>query len=131
MSENKCIIIFNKSDLGRALSVQDFQKHSCVQCCLTKGIGVEYVKLAIGRKLKLHGNDTAGATISERHRKYIQNALNVMNEGSGLINMENEKDWVLVAQLLRTAIENVGEITGRSYNNEVLDNVFERFCTGK
>ena len=32
---------------------------------------------------------------------------------------------------LRDCFDILGEITGKTYNDEIIDNLFERFCVGK
>ena len=128
---SKCIVVLNKTDIGMAVTAGDFPNHTVIHCCLLKKVGLDDVRQTIVKKLKLHGGETAHAVISERHRQYIQNALNVMNDANKLLKTGNQKNSVLVAQHLRTVAENIGAITGRIYTNELLDNLFRRFCTGK
>ena len=38
---------------------------------------------------------------------------------------------VPAASELRSAMEEIGMMTGRIYNHELLDSIFSRFCIGK
>ncbi|HIO68508.1 MAG TPA: tRNA uridine-5-carboxymethylaminomethyl(34) synthesis GTPase MnmE, partial [Flavobacteriales bacterium] len=37
----------------------------------------------------------------------------------------------LLAQYIKAALEHLGEITGEVTNDEILGNIFSRFCIGK
>ena len=52
---------------------------------------------------------------------------------SGLYSVKtlSEESTELLAYELRNALENLGEISGEFTNDEVLGNIFSKFCIGK
>jgi len=44
---------------------------------------------------------------------------------------EEDETVALASEHLRSALEHLGQVTGRTYHNELLDNIFSRFCIGK
>jgi tRNA modification GTPase len=73
----------------------------------------------------------AHAVISERHRKLLLEVRSALDETRDLLSSEKEEVIVLAADRLRDALERLGTVTGRVYNNELLDQIFSRFCIGK
>ena len=66
---------------------------------------------------------------SERHKKKLTGSLKYFkNARKG---MEKEISPELIAFDLRQAVNEIDEITGRIYTEEILDNIFSRFCIGK
>lgn len=66
---------------------------------------------------------------SERHKKKLESFLKCLKKTrKGLRNSVSPE---LVAFDLRSGINEIDEITGRVYNEEILDRIFERFCIGK
>jgi tRNA modification GTPase len=73
----------------------------------------------------------AHAVISERHRAAAAAAAEFLRAASAQLDAAEEDRSVLAAESVRSALETLGEITGRVYHTELLDRVFSRFCIGK
>jgi len=128
---DRCIVVINKSDLGGVVTPADFAGLTTVVCGARDGGGIDELKAAMIEKLGVVESATPHATISERHRKIVQGVLNDMNDASALLASGREDVTVMAAGAVRNALESLGEITGRTYHNELLDNIFGRFCVGK
>ena len=61
----------------------------------------------------------------ERHRKLLAEAYN------SLENFSLNKGIELVAEDLRIVASAIGKITGRINVEDILDNIFSKFCLGK
>ncbi len=127
----RCIVVINKADLGKIVTPDDFAGLTAVVCGARDGGGMDALKKAIALKLGVIEAAVPHAAISERHRKIIQDVLNLLNEAESLLSPDREELTVVAAGVVRTALESLGEVTGRTYHNELLDNVFGRFCVGK
>ena len=46
------------------------------------------------------------------------------------LNENIEQKAALACDHLRSALEHLGHVTGRTYHDELLDNIFSRFCIG-
>lgn len=128
--QNKTIIILNKEELGKTLTQSDFAGFTVLSCSLIKGTAGSIQK-AILSKLGIASAPPPHAVISERHRNLIQNAQNELNDAIGVLKLDREEQAVLAAVSLRASLEFLGELTGRIYTNDLLDNVFDKFCIGK
>lgn len=133
LSPATCVVVLNKVDLGTAVKPADLNVLTCVQTCLVRGTGVEDVRDAIRAKLESNIDVSAPphAVISERHRQLLRNAQQDINMAIGLLKADPEEAAAIAASHLRSALEAVGSITGRVYQEELLANIFSRFCIGK
>jgi len=129
--KGQCIVVLNKTDLGPKLTGGDFGAFSVVSCSLLKGEGLADLRRAMVERLNLQSSGIPHAAISERHRHTVQNVLNVLGDALTMQDLNRTDCTVLVSQLLRTAIEQLGELIGRTYTDELLDKIFSRFCVGK
>jgi tRNA modification GTPase len=104
-----------------------------VQTSLITGCGVAEVKAAIAAKLEagVNLNTPAHAVISERHRNLLELARAELIQARERISEGGELGASPTAEHLRAALEALGQVTGRIYHNELLDNIFSRFCIGK
>jgi tRNA modification GTPase len=128
----KCIVVLNKTDLGNAVRPEQISNMTTVQTSLVNGEGVDKVRQLISEHI-FSGIKASGpphATISERHRKLLLNARSEIDEALSLI--RDKSDYVvLAADRIREALELVGIVTGKVYQDELLASIFSRFCIGK
>ena len=66
---------------------------------------------------------------SLRHYEALRNASDAVENAQELI--KNQSGTELIAFELRSALEYIGEITGKVINEEILNVIFDRFCIGK
>ena len=66
---------------------------------------------------------------SLRHYEALRNASYALANASELIIRHAETE--LIAFELRSALDYVGEITGKVVSEEIVNLIFERFCIGK
>lgn len=67
--------------------------------------------------------------INRRHHDLLVSAENALHDAR--IGLENGFDNELIAIDMRKATKILGELTGESWNEEVLDRIFSSFCIGK
>jgi tRNA modification GTPase len=129
----RTIVVFNKMDLPEgASSSLKLVAPVCIHTCLRDGRGVQELKSEIERLLlKVHHvGESHRAVISERHRQLLDQGLAEMREALAHLR-ESDAESDLAASLLRDALESIGEISGKSYSEELLDRIFSSFCIGK
>ncbi|MEI6566749.1 MAG: tRNA modification GTPase, partial [Verrucomicrobiota bacterium] len=125
------IIVWNKIDLShRAKLPSDINAPLVEISCLT-GQGIEALKDAI-KDVVWSGAieaEAVDATINARH----QEALRRAREGTLLAkgSLDRVESMEFVAMELRIAIGALGEITGQTTTEDLLDQIFSRFCIGK
>jgi tRNA modification GTPase len=133
LDAHRTIVVLNKSDRRSADFRLPFAGLNPVDAALVDGAGLAEIKRAVAVKLEGGINMAAPvhAVISERHRNLLELArAELENAREQLTGLEDE-GVALAAEHLRDALESLGQVTGRVYHNELLDNVFSRFCIGK
>lgn len=134
-NDKKRIIILNKTDLEEKLDRKELAKISgnapVYATSILKNVGVEALEEAIS-KLFFNGIENSQSTVMVTNARHIallkkaQNSLDSVLEGisSGmpvdLVQIDMTEAWNLL-----------GEITGESYEDELLDQLFSQFCLGK
>ena len=96
-----------------------------------EGRGIDELKQrmsALTRDLdKLH--EASVLVTSLRHYEALRNAADALQNARELI--DHHSDTELIAFELRSALDYVGEITGKVVNEEILNTIFDKFCIGK
>ncbi len=129
------IIAINKNDLPQQLSLnhlrQELPTSPLVSISALYGQGLEELKEAIAStifKNKLT-NSSEVIVANLRHKLSLvaaQEALHQAQEG-----LNKNLSYEFTALDLRQALEALGEITGDTAGEEVLERIFSRFCIGK
>ncbi len=128
----RSLLIWNKMDKALAdLNIDN--THPVERIIATQVPGIDVVKNAIrgflSRRIDLQARPHA--TISARHRQLLLSAADEVRDAVDMLSTSNEKGCVLVADHLRGALELLGQVVGRHYHEELLDQIFARFCIGK
>ena len=134
-NDKKRIIILNKTDLEEKLDRKELAEISenapVYATSILKNEGVEALEEAIS-KLFFNGIENSQSTVMVTNARHVallkkaQNSLDSVLEGisSGmpvdLVQIDMTEAWNLL-----------GEITGESYEDELLDQLFSQFCLGK
>ncbi len=128
LDPTKSVVVLNKVDQGKViLDVPG------VDASLVNGVGVEELKRAMADALE-QGADLHApphAVISERHRNLLIRAHKEARQARAYLNKDVEEHAVVAVVHLRSALEFLGQVTGREYHEDLLDNIFSRFCIGK
>jgi tRNA modification GTPase len=122
----RSIVVSNKMDLPGAQSIHP----GALPISLKSGTHLDKLRLMLVEKLG--GGAVASiqhAVISERHRVLLETAMVNVREAGTL--MKAGQDLSIASQSLRTAISAIAQILGREVHEDLLDNIFSRFCIGK
>ncbi len=130
-ADKKRIIVRNKNDLPRKLSLPRENSSPVVDVCCVSGQGIEKLKDAI-KELAWSGEIKAEmlqVMINSRHQDALFRAraatvrtIHALRAG---------KTLELVALDLHIAVNAVGEIVGKTTTEDLLDSIFSQFCIGK
>jgi tRNA modification GTPase len=132
----RSVVVLNKMDIEAhdarraAHGLKDFR---IVEASLKNGEGIDELKRALAETLE-DGTDLHApphAVISERHRNLLIQAHREALQARRYLNDNVEENAALAADHLRSALEHLGQVTGRIYHDDLLDNIFSRFCIGK
>ena len=127
------IIVINKEDLTKKLdlSKESINKKDIVYTSTTKDEGIDSLKEKIKEKFTL-------GEINYNEFNYVSKVeqINRLEEAKkSLENIEEGLKEEMPVDILEIDIKNIwqilGEITGETYTEELLDNLFKDFCVGK
>ncbi|WP_199119200.1 tRNA uridine-5-carboxymethylaminomethyl(34) synthesis GTPase MnmE [Pedobacter sp. ASV28] len=124
------LAIVNKSDLLDQAQQQTFKEKDIFLLAAKDGVGVEELKVQLLEKVNLHHINTSETLVTNvRHveaLKQTQNALNRVLE-----NINNPVTSDFLAMDIKQALHYLGEITGTVTTDDLLENIFTKFCIGK
>jgi tRNA modification GTPase len=93
--------------------------------------GLTLLRKQIASKLQSQTTGNELVAVSERHHKLLVAAADSAEEALLLYEDGLEDAAVFCAQKLREAAEALAAITGKNYNEALLNNIFSKFCIGK
>ena len=131
IENKKSIIIINKEDLPMQIEKEKFSRYKTLQISIKENKGINDIIEEIKSLFNLNELETQDFTYLSNARQInlIKNCLSLSEE----INKQNEKNTpVDLIQLdIQRLWEKLGELTGESYKDELLDEIFSKFCLGK
>lgn len=125
--ENRnAIILVTKSDLPQLIDVTKFESY--IPISVKKNLGVEKFLSAIAEKV---GNVNAEMNFvrDEREADLLRRAVKNLEEARFTLQKNIGVDFISID--LRTALELLSELTGESVTEDVIDEIFSKFCIGK
>ena len=123
-------IIVTKVDLARGdlPTSQDGPARSVLGLSSATGEGLQRLISLISQRASAQIGASEGPVITQaRHRQALEDCVRCCNESL----VQDAEQSELVAEDLRRAANALGRITGRIDAEDVLDQVFGRFCIGK
>ena len=129
--DDNTVVIVNKIDLDKEIDKTKYPKNTLFVSAKT-GQGIEQLKNCLSEKIqgKISNNSIEDIMITqERHRQAIQNMITYLKETLKLSKIENSLD--LQAENIKLALNEIEYLTGKIYFNDLLDNIFSKFCIGK
>ena len=125
----KRIIVVNKIDLKTKLNKKLLDSY--IEISVKENIGIDKIKDELKRWFNIGEISTNDMTYLSNARSIalLKKSLNNINEVIEEINNDNPIDIVELS--LKDAWNNLGEVIGETYTDELLDELFSRFCLGK
>jgi tRNA modification GTPase len=131
IKQKTIVIAINKTDLPKKLPRHKIPVGSTrVEVCALTGTGLEELKQAIYEAVMGKEHKSPALLITNvRHRDTLIKADEAIERAIACSN--NGEPLELIAFELREALSRLGEITGETCTDEILDDIFSRFCIGK
>jgi len=123
----KNIFIFNKIDLsGESPSARELEGRVEIRVSAKSGAGLELLRTHILQAIGWRPAEEAQFMARERHLRSLQQADAALARAAG-----QTKAIEFFAEELRLAQQALGEITGQFSAEDLLGEIFSRFCIGK
>lgn len=134
IKDKKALILLNKNDLPSRVSEEEVKKYTdkCIMSVSAKDeIGIEDFKNKINEMFVsgvLKYNDEVMIT-NERHLFLINESLNSLMEVKKSMDNNMPEDFVSID--LKNAYDQLGAIIGEQTGDDIIDEIFSKFCMGK
>lgn len=137
----KTILVANKADLAgevdKSRLEEEFEGYRIALISALDGTGTEELKDAIYEEAVGHGHGTGssgamppgGLVVSARHRNSLVKALDGLARVRDAFSCGLGREFV--ATDLRWSLDRLGEITGETTTEDILERIFSDFCIGK
>jgi len=133
-SDQGLVIVINKQDLEQKIDLNEMQKYfnsgKLVRTAAVKEEGIKELEAAISDQLDqiLSSPVESPVIVSIRHEEIVKDALHNIEDAIAAITTQPIE---LVSFELQNAWHKLGEITGATYSDALLDKIFSEFCLGK
>ena len=139
MSSKKFIILLNKSDLNTVVSVEDLEKickndkehYVIIQTSMKDETGIDQLEDAIKKYFisgKIDFNNEANIT-NIRHKEALSEAYESLKLVKKSIEDEMPEDFLSID--LMNAYSSLGKIIGQEVEDDLVNEIFSKFCMGK
>lgn len=127
------LVVMNKSDLGSLPTPDILEGFSVVRVSARDGNGLDELTSSIQARFSGGGNTTdvreTAVITDRRHRQALLHARESLSRFRQLLTKGVSPEFGAVE--LREALDAVGEITGETTPDDILDRIFTKFCIGK
>ena len=131
IERKKVIALVNKNDLEQKIDLSKLKKFNILNTSLINNEGINNIFTAIKEMFNLQEIDSGDYTYLSNARQIsiIKNAVTIADE---IYKSNKDKTPVDLIQIdVQRLWELLGELTGDSYKDELLDEIFSKFCLGK
>ena len=136
IQDKKCIILFNKTDLESLVSVENLKKRTgkdtvIIKTSTKENTGINDFENAV-KEMFFHGeislNDEVMIT-NMRHKEALQETLESLKQVKKSIKMQMPEDFYSID--LMSAYSSLGKIIGEEVEEDLVNEIFSKFCMGK
>ena len=130
LNKNIMLLVGNKIDLVKSKFDDKEYADMTLMSCLN-GSGFDDLKKVLTKRINDNMPDlTSGVVVtSARHKNKLEQAIEYIGNARDKIAAEESPE--ITAFELNQAVKTLDEITGKVYNEQILDEIFARFCIGK
>lgn len=133
LKDKNAIIILNKIDLEKQVNLKELESVDKpiveISTKTREGLDNLYKEISNMFKLKEIANDGETIVSNVRHKNIIINSRKNLNKAIETIN--NNMPIDIISTYLKEIIEELGKITGETVTEDVIAEIFSKFCLGK
>src|SRR5262249_28262348 len=129
------ILVLNKADKDSSIECEDLQQlwplAPIVETSIIRGDGLSELEDMLA-ELVLEGNVISSESVlvtSARHQEALRRASEHLRASIEALEQHIPLDFVSID--LRAAYDALGEVTGETASDDLLDKIFHEFCIGK
>ena len=128
IKQKKYIIVINKIDLENKLNILD---KNVIRISVKENTGIKELKNRIITMFNLDEIKTKDMTYLSNARSIslLNKSLKIIEES--IHNIENDTPIDIIEMDLKECWNILGEIIGKTYTDELINEIFSRFCLGK
>jgi len=131
--DKKALLLFNKMDLPQKIDKKKVRSKTksvpFLDVSALKGTNLNKLKEIIFRLFPLHQDGDEDIILHLRQKLLLEDILACLMKGQNLI-LEGYPEEIC-AEELRKIIPLVGQLTGEIRSDDIIDDIFRRFCVGK
>ena len=132
LHDRDALILLTKIDLPQITTADDLAKKisaaQIVELSLKSGVGTDKLLAAVGERVGAIDFEMSFVR-DEREAELLRRAVNHLREAQSTIGANIGVDFVAID--LHAALECLSELTGESVGEDVLNEIFSKFCIGK
>ncbi len=130
IKNKRVIMVLNKSDIGKNSDLySDLLDCRKVMISAKTGEGLDDLKQAVGEMFADVGIENSVTMTNIRHIQAVEEAKRLLAGAYAAYNSGIPVDCISVE--IQSALESLGEITGMTVSEEIVDKIFKEFCVGK
>ena len=135
IEKRHAIILLNKCDLNSVIKEDDYRFKNCTKSILKisalnkTGIDELYEKISEMFNLNEINFDNEILITNIRHKNIISKALENVKKANEALNLNMPIDIITI--YIKDILEDLGEITGEIVTEDVINEIFSKFCLGK
>ncbi len=134
--DKKCIILFNKSDLDAKVSVEDLKlkigdNGVVIKTSTKENKGIDDFEKTV-KEMFFHGDISVNDELiitNMRHKEALMEALSSLNQVKRSLDAGMPEDFYSID--LMSAYASLGKITGEAVEEDLVNEIFSKFCMGK
>lgn len=124
------LILLNKADLLNPQQREEFARLNVVFISAKEKLGIDELKETLLEQVNLHHINTSETLVTNiRHVEALKQTENALQRV--LDNVDNPVTSDFLAMDIKQALHYLGEITGTVTTDDLLENIFTKFCIGK
>ncbi|AMV36585.1 tRNA modification GTPase [Planctomyces sp. SH-PL62] len=126
VDDDRALMVWTKADrAGPPLG----EEAAWIVTSASTGMGIDALRRALAAAIRGREGDHAATGTSARCRDSLIGAAAAIRDAADVMRAEAGDE--LIAFELRTALDDLGKVTGAVVADDVLDRIFARFCIGK
>lgn len=130
LNDKNTIVVYNKCDLARQIEADKIPFSKSIEISTKENTNIDKLKeLILSNVIGNASNNNSLVITNQRHISSLKNAIDCLN--SAIDGLNNFIQLDLISIDIKNAWIHLGDITGNSDNERIIDDIFSKFCVGK